>query len=495
MIINNPISQDEYVKYLEDFINNPNKIKEIKQNKIYKQSNPNQCLLNLSTNEWDSLITQIIKINPFSKNNQTSFDFGFNLIWGKLFINNQQYIKKEEFINKIEQLYFDLENLLGDDKFDEKSSKEWCKNKIIEIQNRGNHINDLFTVISNKENKKNGTNSIQSNKEKVKPLDRYYLSSEEQLMSTIIEQFHPFKELLEEMIEFVSSKVYSSIFGNLLTILMIIYSTFIRDSISIGLDNINNNNQQQQQQKQQSNNCDQLTLTKELNFKIMKFHKDLGNCCNKFCLSLIRPATSIIPWMNLPFNGQVIYGRINELDLVQYPFPVSRVNDDFDTGIVNCYDNENIFKTFKISPHYFNPSHSNIHLDSVSGYNPIWESFVSNGDFLNFNIIKSGGNEFINGYKIKIHVSAMYQGDSYFKVKVGESGKIINVNTKDLSNELLSFQVMNFKMLYNVDLPYGIKELTSNDQDSSFLLHQKILNFKIFDVSNIVINSIEITLE
>ncbi|KAN0034835.1 hypothetical protein ACTFIV_001368 [Dictyostelium citrinum] len=491
VIINTPISQDEYIKYLEDFINNPNKTNDIKQNKLYKQSNPNQCLLNLSTNQWETLITQIIKLNPINKNNQHSFDFAFNLLWSKLFINNQQYIKKEEFINKFEKLYIDVENLLGDDKFDEKSSKEWCRNKIVEIQSRGNHLNDLFTVISNKENKKNGTESIQSIKEKVKPLDRYYLSSDEQLRSTFIEQFHPFKELLEEMIQFVSSKVYSSIFGNLLTILMLIYTIFIRDSINIGLDNIN----EQQSNNNNNNSNEQLSLTNQLHNKIMKFHKDLGNCCNKFCLSLIRPATSIIPWMNLPFNGQVIYGRINELDLVQYPYPVSRVNDDYGTGIVNCNDNENVFKTFKISPHYFNPSHGSIHIDSVSGYNPIWESFVSNGDFLNFNIIKSGGNEFINGYKIKIHVSAMYQGDSYFKVKVGESGKVITVNTKDLSNELLSFQVMNFKMLYNVDLPYGIKELTSNDQDSVFMPHQKILNFRIFDVSNIVLNSIEITLE
>ncbi|KAM9991702.1 hypothetical protein ACTFIZ_005120 [Dictyostelium cf. discoideum] len=464
MIINNPISQDEYIKYLEDFINNPNKTLDIKQNQLFKQSNPNQCLLNLSTKQWENLITQIIKINPLNKNNQNSFDFGFNLLWNKLFLNNQQYIKNEEFINKFEKLYLDVENLLGDDKFDEKNSKEWCRNKIIEIQNRGNNLNDLFTVISNKN-------------KKIQTLDSLLI--DEQLKSKIIEQFHPFKELLEEMIQFVSSKVYSSIFGNLLTVLMLIYSTFIRDSICIGLDN------------------EELILTNELHNRIMKFHKDLGNCCNKFCLSLIRPATSIIPWMNLPFNSQVIYGRINELDLVQYPNPVSRVNDDYGSGIVNCNDDENIFKTFKISPHYFNPSHGSIHIDSVSGYNPIWESFVSNDDFLNFNIIKSSGNEFINSYKIKIHVSAMYQGDSYFKVKVGDnqSEKVHIVNTKDLSNELISFQVMNFKMLYNVDLPYGIKELTSNDQDSGFKPHQKILNFRIFDVSNIVLNSIEITLE
>ncbi|EAL73349.1 hypothetical protein DDB_G0267792 [Dictyostelium discoideum AX4] len=459
MIINTPISQDEYIKYLEDFIDNPNKTLDIKQDKLYKQSNPNQCLLNLSTSQWDNLITQIIKINPLNKNNQNSYNFGFNLLWNKLFINNQKYIKKEEFINKIEKLYLDVENLLGDDKFEEKNSKEWCRNKIIEIQNHGNSLNDLFKVISNKNDK---------------------TQIDEQLKS-MIEQFHPFKELLEEMIQFVSSKVYSSIFGNLLTVFMLIYSTLIRDLISIGLDN------------EQSTTL----LTNELHNRIMKFHKDLGNCCNKFCLSLIRPATTIIPWMNLPFNGQVIYGRINEMDLVQYPNPVSRVNDDYGDGIVNCNDNENIFKTFKVSPHYFNQSHGSIHIDSVSGYNPIWESFVSNDDFLNFNIIKSSGNEFINGYKIKIHVSAMYQGDSYFKVQVGDnqSGKVQVVNTKDLSNELISFQVMNFKMLYNVDLPYGIKELTSNDQDSGFKPHQKILNFRIFDVSNIVLNSIEITLE
>ncbi|KAK5576595.1 hypothetical protein RB653_007739 [Dictyostelium firmibasis] len=482
MIINTPISQDEYVKYLEDFITNPNKFKDIKQNQLIKQINSNQCLLNLSPNEWDSLITEIIKINPNNKNKEKSLNFGFNLLWGKLFINNQQYIRKEEFINKIEKLYLDLENLLGDDKFDEKSSKEWCRNKFVEIQNRGNHLNDLLMVFSNKENKSNGIEANQFNNERVKPIDRYSLLTNEQLMSTLIEQFHPFKELLEEMIEFVSSKVYSSIFGNLLTILMIFYSTFIRDCIGIGLDNININSTE-------------LTLTEQLHKRTMKFHKDIGNCCNKFCLSLIRPATSIIPWMNLPFNGQVVYGRINELDLFQYPDAVIRVNDDYGTGIVNCNDNENIFKTFKISPHYFNPSHGSIHIDCVSGYNPIWESFVSNGDFINFKIIKSGGNEFINGYKIKIHVSAMYQGDSYFKVKVGESGKVVTINTKDLSNELLSFQVMNFKMLYNVDLPYGVKELTSNDPDSGFMAHQKILNFRIFDVSNIVLNSIEITLE
>ncbi|EGC34103.1 hypothetical protein DICPUDRAFT_98331 [Dictyostelium purpureum] len=484
MIVNTPINQNQYIKLLEDYIENPS-IFNNKDNKIpFNTPKNNLCLFDIHVDEWKNLISDIININPESNKNN-DIDFGFNFMWGKLFLNNKHYITKELFVRNMEKLYKDIEMGLGEEL--EKSAVEWLNKKLSGIHNCGNHFNDLLVIYMNKQCKVYGKKSNLLNKYQPKPLlEKYLMLSDEQLKSTIIQQFNSFKSLLEETILFSSSKMHSHLFGNLLSILMLIYSTAMRDSIHYGLSwGLSKDLLEYNEELDQDNN----TLKEQLHRSIMDFHKNIGECCNKFCLSAIRPATTIIPWMNLPFNSHNIYGRINELDLVQYPSPVQRLGDEYGSTIVNCQDEKGVVKTFKVPPHFFNKSHGSGHIDCVSGFNPVWETFHTIGDFINFNIIRDGGSKPINSYSIRLHLSSLYEGDSYLRVKVGSSD-VQTINTKDLDKNLTSFQVMNFKMLYNINLPYGTSQLEGNN-----LNNQRILDFKIFDICNVVINSIDITLE
>ncbi|EFA74629.1 proteosomal alpha-subunit 7-1 [Heterostelium album PN500] len=302
---------------------------------VYQQFSPKVREFNssITSADWGTIIGTIIGFTPEVGN---LLKTGFGLLWGHIFSNNGKYITKDQFDNAMDDLYRKVEEMV-DDKLDQ-DEKNRCTLKFEDCQNRGNNFNDLITIYIERNQVKAGLKVNTSLEHRVEPPSHLQQLSDDNLLEMIRSEFLGLRDSLEGAIIDFSNKLYSHIMGNLLSVTMMMYINLMRDAILQGIswglpsDYINGTTSVP-------------SLKSKVHDRVIQFHHDLAHCLYSTCYKRLPFPFEL---EDLPDNSAGVYGRINELDLIEYPLPVVRQagkNGNFDLSTNKG------FKTFKLNIH------------------------------------------------------------------------------------------------------------------------------------------------
>ncbi|EFA77160.1 proteosomal alpha-subunit 7-1 [Heterostelium album PN500] len=335
----------------------------------------------ITANDWGQLIGVVIGFTPYVG---PLLKAGFNIIWGKLFSKESQYITKDQFNQEMTELYTKVENMVNE-KLDQNEINR-CSAMFADCQNRGNNFNDLLTLLTQRQAAKAGFIVDTKHGHWVKPAAHLANLADDNLKEMIRSEFLSYRDFLEGAIINFSQPMYAHILGNLLSMTMFIYANMMRDAALQGIgwgfpdDYVNGSGKVK-------------GLKAILHDKIQQYHMDLTRY--------------------LPDNGWTLSGSINELDFFEYPQPVKRVT--INNGVFDCSDPNTAFKVFKCDPSGIAGYSLDSHYDTVSGYNP---PLISSSPWKHkFSVVRnnpSPGTQFgnfvmsfamYNGYGINLYVN------------------------------------------------------------------------------------------
>ncbi|EFA77159.1 N-terminal delta endotoxin domain-containing protein [Heterostelium album PN500] len=353
----------------------------------------------ITANDWGQIIGAVIGYTPYVG---PLIKAGFNIIWGKLFSKDSQYITKDQFNKEMTELYTKVENMVNE-KLDQNEINR-CNAMFADCQNRGNNFNDLLTLLTQRQAAKAGFIVDTKHEHWVKPAAHLANLADDNLKEMIRSEFLSYRDFLEGAIINFSQPMYAHILGNLLSMTMFIYANMMRDAALQGIgwgfpyDYVNGSGKVK-------------GLKAILHDKVQQYHMDLTRCNLRYMQEIIKPAITIHPAINLPDNGWTLSGSINELDFFEYPQPVKRVT--INNGVFDCSDPNTAFKIFKCDPSGIAGYILDSHYDTLINLFKAWKhkfSVVRNsptGTFGNFVMSFAmyngdGINLYVNGTKYDV---------------------------------------------------------------------------------------------
>ncbi|EGG19809.1 hypothetical protein DFA_06911 [Cavenderia fasciculata] len=309
----------------------------------------------LFTNDWGQIIGTIISFTPGIG---SLLKTGFGFVWGSIFKQNNNYVTQDQFNDEMSELYEKIEQLINAEL--DQAEVNRCGLIFEDCRNRGNNFNDLLTLFTDRQQTKKGFKIDRSAKHRVEPPSHLLNLDDDNLLQMIRSQFMDYRDSLEGAIINMSDPSNAKLLDNLLAMTMVLYAAVLRDCCLQGkawgfpaqyIDGDGNSVK---------------SLKQILHDQIQLFHKNMAYCVFQYNFAVNKTEYSY-PAIDLPDNGYKVYGMINELDFIEYPYVVERVESFSPKLFLVPYDGT--AKTFKLnigdSAGVF-PSVDNQH-DTVSG--------------------------------------------------------------------------------------------------------------------------------